>query len=295
MAIKYLKDGQWIDYTEQKKGIKKFVNGEWVDGFDNLSAPPIAVSKFQAGKWVQMYPQTRIQAVQTFTANNMAHINTSASTWTKKGYAICGVWESGAVYNGWLGLTSPSTVVAKSSITSIDNIECTYIRKGVGYWENPLHLPLTLSTLTSASGTGTTANNSKRGTTALSDTGMVVLSDNTQTPSGTTTFNNETAKNTLFTWLTSSNYSLLLAYRDAVKYNYVGVNALSLTITYSAKVASASFKVSDTPALAHMRGKKEYYQMFIYDDEIDMTFEEIIEHRRKNGIKDIDENEVIFD
>lgn len=292
-TIKYMNENnEWIDYVEKKEGILSFNGERWEDGAEDELNPSVSVSFYDGAKWVRKYPSAHVVYQHKIKGSNYkyTHTKNSSSTWGTSSplSAIANVWQSGAIYTGWLGITKPSTSLGVSEIQSI---ECNYTRRGVGYWENELPIYLVPSTLTKASGTGTTAHNSKRGNTIKSDTGMTVCSAINELVKGSTTFNSTNAKSEFKKFLNGSYNSILLGAKESNK-DYISLTDIEITVNYTKNVAKATFITADIPALASTREKM--IDMYIFEDEIGMSYEEIIEHRAKNNIKDIDEDEVIF-
>lgn len=292
-TIKYLNENnEWIDYVEKKEGILTFNGERWEDGAENEINPAISVSFHDGAKWIRKYPSAHVVYQHKIKGSGYkyTHTKNSTATWgtSSPASAIANIWQSGAIYIGWLGITKPSTPLGVSEIQSI---ECNYTRRGVGYWENKLPIYLVGSTLTKAYGSGTTAQNSKKGITIKSDTGMNVCTATNQLVKGSTTFNNNNAKSEFKKFLNGSYNSILLGAKESNK-DYISLTDIEITVNYTKNVAKATFITADIPALASTREK--LIDMYIYEDEIGMSYEEIMEHRAKNNIKDVDEDEVIF-
>ena len=292
-TMKYLKDGVWVDYIEQEEGIKVLKDGNWVDGFDNPEAPDISVYFYDGAKFVQKYPTSQVlRYTQTYKGSGFAYTHSKNSgAWDINGKAVGGSWTSGAMYTGWLGLYFNSIYGGKGNVDTVEHVECTYTRRGIGNWEKGVKIPLVQSTLLGPTGTGTNAQNSKRGVTIYSDDNMVTLSATNELKSGTTTFNNVQAKEVIKEWL-NGNTSLVLGYKEGTG-EYVGLNEITLKVTYTCKVLPAVFTVADSPMLASTYSRKKLHEMYIYENEIGMTYEEIMEHRAKHNIKDIKAKDVI--
>ena len=291
-TIKYLNEsGEWVDYVEKKSGILVYNGEKWVDGSENELSPSIAVSFYDGSKWIQKYPSAKITYQHTLKGSNMKYIHAKSSTWGN-GEARGGTWSSGTVYTGFLGITKPASI-AGGRVDTVLSVDCRYTRRGVGYWENPLKLQLVASTLTKASGNGANAHNSKRGSTIYSDTGMAVCTATGQQVKGTTTFNNDNAK-TVFKNLLNGSYNSILLGQKESSGDYISLTDIEITITYTANVSIATFSVEDTPALKNKYKRKKLHSMYIFDDELDMTYDEIIEHRAKNNIKDVKVEDITF-
>ena len=285
--MKYFKGGQWISYEEQKQGLKAFKNGEWVDGFNNEDNPDISLYVYDGAKFIQKYPtQKVVRYTQIFKSSGLSLTHSkSGGAWDKNGRAIAGVWSSGAMYSSWLGLYFNSIYGGKGNVETIESVECTYTRRGIGNWEKGYKIPLVLSSLTSASGTGSQVQSSKRGSTIYSDTNMVTCNATDDLQNGTTTFTNIQAREVIREWL-NSNTSLLLGYKETSG-DYIGLNDISLKVTYTCNVIPAIFIVSDSEILSSTYSRKKYYHMYIYQNEIGKTYDEIIQHRTRHNIKNI--------
>lgn len=298
-TIKYLNENnEWVDYVEKGSGILVFDGEKWINGDSEELSPPLTVSFYDGHKWVRKYPSGQILYTHKLKANNLkyTHTKNSSSTWGSSSplNAKAGKWSTDAVYYGWLGLTKPTSISGGvGNVDTVVDIKCNYTRYGVGYWENELPIALVPSTLTKASGTGTTANNSKRGTTIKSDTGMVVCNGTGGQAKGSTTFNNTNAKDEFKKFLNGSYGSLLLGYKEASG-DYIGVTDLEINITYSCNVSSATFRVEDSEILSSKYSRKKTHEMLIYDNEIGLSYDEIIKKREKENIKDIKLSDVSF-
>lgn len=296
-TMKYLNsDGVWVDYVEQQSGVLTFNGEDWVDGASNELAPPVSVSTYDGAKWVRFYPNAYITYQHKIKGSNFkyTHAKNSSSTWgsASPNYAKGGTWTSGTPYVGWLGITKPSNIAGGvGNVDEILSIECNFERYGIGYWENPLKISLVPSTLTKASGTGTAAMNSKRGSTIYSDTGMPVCTALNQQIKGSTTFNNVNAKNEFKKFLNGSYNSILIGQKES-KGDYIGLSGIELTFTYTCKVAAASFASKDVKVASCSNND---FDMLIYENEVGMSYDEIMEHRKLNNIQDINPNDVIFD
>ena len=298
-TIKYLNNNnEWVDYVEKRSGILTYNGEKWEDGSDNELSPAITVSFYDGKKWIRKYPNAHITYQKVFKGSGykFTHTKNSTSTWgndtTTGKDAKAGTWTSGAIYTGWLGIKKPTSLEG-GSVGEIMSVECNYTRRGVGHWEEPLKLQLVPSTLTSATGTGTYAHNSKRGATIYSDTGMVVCSGTGKLSSGSTTFNNDNAKTILKNFLNGSYNSLLLGQKES-KGDYIAITDIELIITYTSNIASATFNVEDSKLLSSKYKRKKSHTMFIYDNEIGLSFDEIMKRREENNIKDIKLEDVTF-
>lgn len=296
-TIKYLNNNnEWVDYVEKKSGIYTFNGERWEDGVENEISPSITVSFYDGVKWVQRYPNAYVlyQYKIKGSGYKYTHAKNSSNTWgsSSPAYAKGGTWTSNTPYVGWLGLTKPTSIPGGvGNVNEIMDIKCDYERYAIGYWENPLKISLVPSSLTKASGTGTTAMNSKRGSTIYSDTGMPVCTALNQQIKGSTTFNNTNAKNEFKKFLNGAYGSILLGQKESTG-DYVGLSSIELTFTYTCNIASATFNTEDSTLLSNRRS--DTYSMFIYENEIGMSYEEIMENRRKNNIKDIKEEDILF-
>ena len=296
-TMKYLNENnEWVDYVEKKSGLLVFDGENWVDGASDELAPPISASVYDGAKWVRFYPNAHITYQHKITGSGFksTHAKNSSTAWTTSSpaYARGGTWTSNTPYVGWLGITKPSSIAGGvGSAEEIIDIKCNFTRYGIGYWEQPLKISLVPSTLTKASGTGTTAINSKRGSTIYSDTGMPICTALSEQIKGSTTFNNDNAKNEFKKFLNGSYGSILIGQKESTG-DYIGLSEIELTFTYTCKVAKATFNTSDSPLLSHIRSNE--YEMMIYENEVGLTYDEIVEKRLKNDIKDIKEEDVIF-
>lgn len=295
MSIYHLKNGVWCDYVEEQDGIKKLINGEWVDGASNESAPPISVHIASRNKFIQKYPKAHVTYTDTFNASGMCFTHTKSSTWGQDSgtpYHSCkaGVWESGAVYTGWTGIRATNVTGGKGNVSEIIDVKVKYNRRGVGNWEVGYPIALVLSNLTRPNVGGHTAHHSsKKLNTFYSDTNMAVCSGTNAEKYGTTTMNNDNAKAMLKEFL-NKDYSILLGYKESTGTPFIGLYALNMEITYTCNINKAIF--SDMPMTLDLeRNKDGNFEMWIFDDELDMSYEEIIKHRELLGrpmIKDKD-------
>lgn len=298
-TIKYLNENnEWVDYVEKKSGIYTFNGDYWEDGAENELNPSITVSFYDGAKWIQKYPNAYVLYQYTLKGEGSkmkyTHSKNSSKTWGTSSplSAVGGVWESGAIYSGWLNLAKPSSIPGGiGNVADIKDIKCSYTRRGVGYWEYELPISLVGSTLTSAYGTGTTAHSSKKSSTIYSDTGMNVCTKTNELVKGATTFNSDSAKEFFKNFLNGSYNSILLGQKES-KGNYISLTDIEITTTYTCNIASATFNTKDSVLLSNRR--EATYTMFIYDNEVGMSYDEIMENRRKNNIKDIKDEDIIF-
>lgn len=298
MSIYHLKDGIWEDYVEQQEGIKTLISGEWVDGADNQYAPPISLHIYNNGKFLQKYPNAQITYTDTFKASDLKFTHTSSSSWgtdTSRGDAKAGIWESGAIYTGWLGLTPSMTVSAgRGNVADIINVNVKYNRRGVGNWEIEYPLALVLSNLKSANVGGYTAHHtSKKLKTFYSDDKMLTCSGTSAERVGTTTMNNNNAKAMLKEWMNRTDYSILLGYKESSNTPFIGLYGLELEITYTSNLTRAI--IPDVPMAYNVeRNNSGNVEMWLYDNELDLSFTEIIKRRELLGIKMINDKDVII-
>lgn len=296
MSIYHLKDNTWCDYVEEKAGIMTNINGEWIDGASDESAPPVSVHVYNNGKFIQKYPVAQVTYTDTYTASNLKFTHTQSTSWgtdTTKGDTKAGIWQTTAIYSGWLGLTSPKVSGGKGNVEDIINVNVKYNRRGVGNWEKGYPLALVLSNLTSPNVGGYTAHyTSKKLNTFYSDTNMVTVPGGTSAEqAGTTTMNNTNAKNMLKTWMNSTGYSILLGYKESSNTPYIGLYGLSLEITYTCNINKAIFV--DVPTTYNVdRNNDGNVEMWIYDDELDLSYIEIIKRREALGRQRIKDKDV---
>ena len=298
MSIYHLKDGSWCDYVEEQQGIMKLINGEWVDGASNESTPPISVHISTGNKFIQKYPKAHITYTDKYTASNLKFTHTSSSSWgtdTTRGDTKAGIWQTTAIYTGWLGLTPPTVSGGKGNVSEILNVNVKYNRRGVGNWEIGYPLALVLGNITSPNVGGYTAHHtSKKLKTFYSDDKMLTCSGTSAERVGTTTMNNDNAKAMLKEWMNGTGYSILLGYKESSKTPFIGLYGLELEITYTCNINKAIF--SDMPmALDLERNDEGNYEMWIYDDELYMSYEEIIKHRERLGRPMIKDKDVIIE
>ena len=286
-------NGGWRDFENFPTIIKKYNGTTWVDGTSSLSPK---IFKWDGEKQIQLYPRVQGLATKTWVGSNLCYTNNkNGSTWLK-GEAKGGSWDVYNTYTGWLGIAG--TGWTGGTAETIENVECTYTRHGVGYWEKGLKIPLCLSVLASPTGSYLSAHNTKGGV-FYSDTEMAVVSKSDGYVSGTTTFNNALAKRRLLDFLNSGK-KLVVGY-DNTGGDYVSISAFSISITYTYPTTYALFpkennielfnKVrsgSNEEQIISLTEENEFLGLYLYEDELDMTFEQIVEHRLKNNIPSVE-------
>lgn len=297
LGIYHAKNGNWVNYSEEKKGILVCKNGEWVEGSADLNNPSVSVHICKEKKYIQVYPKFQITYKTTVKSSGLKTTHTQSTNWDAgsgvKSSAIGGRWKTDAIYTGWLGLLSKDFEGGKANILEITDVKATYERRGVGNWEKKYKIPLVLSPLKSATGSGANAHSSKKSKTFFSDTTMTECTELSQLVKGTTTFNNADAKKILKEWM-QKDYSILLGYKDDATMSYVGLYSLILDITYTCKVSKAIFSKEQISKYRNyniiegylknnvsLYNLKDNFEMFLYDDEIDLSIEEIIKNRLK--------------
>lgn len=292
MAIQYYDGNQWVDYEAQGSGIKIYRNGRWVDGADNKNSPAVSVHRYNNGKWLQMYPTGKITYTDTFTASNLKFIHSQSNSFATdtnrpNGDAKGGIWTSGAIYTGWLNLT-PTTCpvsVGRGNVKDIEDITVRYNRRGVGNYEIDYPLALVLSTMLKPTlGGYTVHHSSKAGNTFYTDTGMNTLPPGSTggEVAGVATMNNQNAFNMMKYFMNTSTYSILLGYKESTNTPFIGLYGLDIDVTYTSVVYRATFP--NIPSSYKMEMDKDgNVEMWLFEDELDLSFEEIMERRKKSN------------
>lgn len=304
MAVLQKLNGQWVDYADVGAGILVRKNGQWVEGTNDPDTTPIAVMRaIGTDRWIQIYPKAEVTYLETYYANDLKYIHSQGtnSTWTTDTVASrpdtgangsvntkCGVYTSGAVYTGWIGMTPDRATVqvGKGNIKEVKNVEITYERRGVGYQGNEYPLPLVMSNLKSRpSGiTGAVIHNTyKIGNTMLSDQNMVAVPEPTNTGiKGVVTMNSDYARSMFKNYMNTSDYSIMLGYRESTNTPFVGFYGMTFRITYTATITRALFK--NIPSTYNIdRNSDGFVELWLYDDELELSFEEIMARREKEN------------
>ena len=266
-------NGGWVDFENHPSLIKKWDGSQWKES-------QVTINKWVGNAWVQLFPRTEITQTKVFTGSGLKYTNTSftaTKTW-QSGRAGGGTWE-GRHYTGWTGIKA-SPINGEIKEVTID-----YTRFGAGHWDDKeLPIQFCQTTLTGAWGTGVVAHQSKVANTVITtDTGMNIVDERTGTSSGTVHITNPNSIKMLKDWLNTNRYLVIGTTQTGT--DYIQLTAIQLNITYTIPVFLAFFPKDNTREKSN--NLKDYTQLYIYEDEIDMSLEEIQARRKRLNIKNI--------
>ena len=99
---------------------------------------------------------------------------------------------------------------------------------------------------------------------------------------GSTTMNNDNAKAMLKNFMNYSSYSILLGYKENTGTPFIGFYGMSFKVTYTAVTYKALFP--NIPLTYKMeRDSNNNVEMWLFEDELNMSFEEIMKRRAKEN------------
>ena len=252
----------WVDAA-----VKKYNGSAWVDA---------TVKKYNGSSWVQIYPETSVSTTQSLVGGSL---NTYRSSWDNYGVAKQGKYSSYAAAHGFLGMSS-TYLPGYGSISSISSSSFTGTRDGSGYYNNNQTLYFYRSNIAPASSSPVnTMTGNWTSTTGAPGSGKVMTNRPITVNSNTLNWANAV-----------SSKPYMYIYSTATG-DYAGIKtSFTLTMTYTYGAKMVTFTDKDTRALnvtpymfKEVTGKNAYHSMLVYEDESQMSLNEIIK-RREDGI-----------
>lgn len=271
-------------YTKKYNGsawvtapVKKWNGSAWVDA---------KVMKWTGSAWSQLYPETAVTTSQTLSSTTF---NTYRSKWDNDGVAKQGVYSSYAAAHGYLGISAGS-ITGSGNISSIGSATFTSTRDGSGSYNNNqtirFHRSNVNSTSTSPVNTVTgqfTATSGGPGSGGTMNRGISVSSETVNW------MNKVNSKPYLYIYSSSTSDYLGMKTKFSISLNNFVYTAK--TIAFEAKDAKPLLMTADM--YKETMNKEPYHTMTIYNDEEDMTLEEIIQRRVDGIVEDIPYDAII--
>jgi hypothetical protein len=253
--------------------VKRYNGSSWVDAY---------TYRWNGSKWIQIYPETGV------TQNFGWATGGKFRSWRSNGYETTtstttfkqGPYNSYSAAYGYSDLTSAS-IPGTKNVTDIDGIEIYATRGGAGsynedrtirFWRSA-NKPDAVPTLLGSAWTAT-AYGVGSGETFYSDMSITTHTLNwvNQANSGK------------YLWIYTSSASEYLSlgpvFKLEIDYTYVATTAAFVDDTTPATVVTAA---DDYNSIKNT----SYHTMTIYDDEIDMTLQEIMKRREDGIVEDI--------
>lgn len=269
-------------YTKKYNGsawvtapVKKFNGSSWVDAY---------VYKYNGSSWIQIYPETSVTTTQTVIGSGLTTYRGSYSSWAsgdaKQG---SGANYSGSTSNwGYLGILSTS-YSGCGSISAVSSSTFAGTRGDSGTYNEDQTIKFYRCSASSSS-TPTTSNIAGNFTCS------------TGGPGKNTSFSNKAISglSNLKDFMNQSSAKYLYIYSNATA-DYLDLTDAQLTVSYTYLATTAAYEVTtsmlslsaDTPS--NLIGSNSLYKKVIYNNEADMTLEEVFERRENGIVLDIDE------
>lgn len=272
-------------YTKKYNGsawvtapFKKWNGSAWVDA---------KVQKWTGSAWSQLYPETAVTKSQTLTSTTF---NTYRSTWDNGSVAKQGVYSTYKAAHGYLGINA-SSITGTGSITSIASANFSSTRDGSGTYNNNQTVRFHRGNIAPASS---------------SPVGTVTGQFNSTTggPGSGGAMNNRaiTINSEVVNWMNKVSSKPYLYIYSSASADYAGMKT-KFTINLNNYVYTAktiSFESSDSVALkmtpdmyTTLVGKTPYHSMTVYENEENMTLEEIIQRREDGIVEPIEYDSII--
>lgn len=247
---------------------KKWNGSAWVDA---------KVHKWTGSAWSQLYPETAVTRSQTLTSTSF---NTYRSKWDNDGVAKQGKYSSYAAAHGYLA-TNSASITGTKNITSIGSATFSSTRDGSGSYNTNqtvrFHRSNVNSTSTSPVNTMSGQFNSTTGGPgsggAMNNRSITINSEVVNW------MNQVSSKSQLYIY--SSSTSDYAGFKTKFTINLNNYVYVAKTISFE---AANAIPLNISPDIyTTMTGKTPFHSMTIYQEESDMTLEEIMK-RREDGI-----------
>ena len=271
-------------YTKKYNGsawvtapVKKWNGSAWVDA---------KVSKWTGSAWAQLYPETAVTTSKTISSTSF---NTwRDSKWLNKNTARQGVYNSNGACMGYLGLNA-ANFPGTGSITSVGSATFTGVRGGAGYYNNNQTLRFHRNNGAPSSTPGTPTGQFNA-TTGGPGSGKTMSNRAITINAEVTNWANQVgSKPYLYIYSTStSDYADIQNSCSLSLNNYVYT---ARTLSFDSETARSS---GLTPAMyKSVTGKEPFHSMTVYEEEENMTLEEIIQRRVDGIVEDIPYDSII--
>lgn len=271
-------------YTKKYNGsawvtapVKKWNGSAWVDA---------KVMKWTGSAWSQLYPETAVTTSKTLSSTSF---NTyRQSKWLNTNTARQGVYSSYGSCMGYLGLNA-ANIAGSGSITSIGSATFTGVRGGAGSYNNNQTLRFHRNNGAPSSTPGTPTGQFNA-TTGGPGSGKTMSNRAITMNSEVTNWANQVgSKPYLYVYSTSSSdYADIQTSCSITLNNYVYT---AKTIAFESEKAIPLLMTADM--YRETMNKEPYHSMTVYENEIDMTLEEIIQRRVDGIVEDIPYDSII--
>lgn len=257
--------------------VKKWNGSSWVDA---------KVQKWTGSAWTQLYPETSVTRSQTVTSTSF---NTwRGSKWLATGTARQGEYGSYGACAGYLGVNA-GNFTGSGNISSISSASFSGTRGAAGYYNNNQTLYFYRSNVAPNTSAANTWTGQFTGTTGGPGSGKTMSNRAITVNAETKNWANKvSSKPYLYIYATGTS-------------NYADVQttfSVTLNYTYAAKTLSFDSSTAMSAGLApamyrSIYGKDAFHSMTIYEEEENMTLEEIIKRREDGIVEDIPYDSII--
>ena len=274
--VKRYNGSSWVDGV-----VKRYNGSSWVDAY---------TYRWDGSKWVQIYPETAITVTdKTLTGSGFNTWRMSYQSWNsadaKQGSGVD--WDGSVANWGYCGIKATSWTGC-GSITSVTKQQFSGTRGDAGYYNNDQTIKFYRSAVNSGASGGLTASDvtglftcKTGGPGKNAAISTKTLSDNTA-GNFKNWLNNVSSKPNLYIYSNATgDYLDLTACKITASYVYTAATAAFEDLTSVASIITYSDNYNDIK-------NTSYHTMTIYNDEVGMTLEEIIQRREDGIAEDID-------
>lgn len=271
-------------YTKKYNGsawvtapVKKWNGSAWVDA---------KVMKWTGSAWSQLYPETAVTTSKTISSTSF---NTyRGSKWLNTNTARQGAYSSYGSCMGYLGLNA-ANITGSGNISSIGSATFTGVRGGAGSYNNNQTLRFYRNNGAPSSTPGTPTGQFNA-TTGGPGSGKTMSNRAITMNSEVTNWANQVgSKPYLYIYSTStSDYADVQTSCSITLNNYVYT---AKTLSFESEKAIPLLMTVDM--YREKMNKEPYHSMTVYNDEVDMTLEEIIQRRVDGIVEDIPYDSII--
>lgn len=271
-------------YTKKYNGsawvtapVKKWNGSAWVDA---------KVQKWTGSAWTQLYPETAVTTSKTISSTSF---NTYRdSKWLNTNTARQGVYSSYGSCMGYLGLNA-ANFPGSGSITSIGSATFTGVRGGAGSYNSNQTLRFHRNNGAPSSTPGTPTGQFNA-TTGGPGSGKTMSNRAITMSSEVVNWANQVgSKPYLYVYSTStSDYADIQTSCSMTLNNYIYT---AKTIAFESEKAIPLLMTADMYKAT--KNREPYHSMTVYEDEVNMTLEEIIQRRVDGIVEDIPYDSII--
>lgn len=271
-------------YTKKYNGsawvtapVKKWNGSAWVDA---------KVQKWTGSAWTQLYPETAVTTSKTISSTSF---NTYRdSKWLNTNTARQGVYSSYGSCMGYLGLNA-ANFPGSGSITSIGSATFTGVRGGAGSYNSNQTLRFHRNNGAPSSTPGTPTGQFNA-TTGGPGSGKTMSNRAITMSSEVVNWANQVgSKPYLYVYSTStSDYADIQTSCSITLNNYIYT---AKTIAFESEKAIPLLMTADMYKAT--KNREPYHSMTVYEDEVNMTLEEIIQRRVDGIVEDIPYDSII--